>query len=74
MSSLMCSNENVKFFMIILGVPVLILTVFIIFTGAGISATKGSPAKSGWSGGGMLKFSVHFVFCILYFVFWYAKI
>ena len=32
------------------------------FTGAGISATKGSPAKSGWSGGGMLQF----LFCILY--------
>ena len=28
---------------------------FFVCTGAGMSATKGSPAKSGWSGGGMLE-------------------
>ena len=28
---------------------------FLVCTGAGMSATKGSPAKSGWSGGGMLE-------------------
>ena len=38
------------------------MTIFL--TGAGMSATKGSPAKSGWSGGGMLKFFFIYIFVL----------
>ena len=40
-----------------------LITIFL--TGAGMSATKGSPAKSGWSGGGMLKFFFYIFLCSL---------